>query len=132
MSIDLLKLDPHALGKEAEKTATAYLKRKGWRILTTNYHTKQGEIDIIGSEGNCLVFIEVKSSSKSSDWDPIERIDFHKQRHIQLAASNFISTHEIPIGGIRFDAILMTATERGEWKIKHLTDAFRVDDPYLE
>jgi len=132
MSNSLSELGSHELGKAAEKTAAAYLKRKGWRILETNYHIVQGEIDIIGQEGNYLVFVEVKSSSKSSDWDQAERINIRKQRRLQLAASDYISSHEIPSGGIRFDAILMTATERDEWKIEHLTDAFRPDESPLD
>ncbi len=118
---------PREFGTSAEQAAVAYLKRKGWRILETNYHTRQGEIDIIGKDGGHLVFIEVKSSHHPGGWFPGDRIDATKRKRMQLAASHYISRHEIPAGGVRFDAILMTAVKDNEWKIVHVKDAFRVD-----
>ena len=126
------KSDPHKLGAEAEKTAAAYLKRKGWRIVEMNFRTRRGEIDVVCVDDECLVFVEVKSAAKSTELNPGARINHRKQQRLQLAASEYLSTHEVPGGGVRFDAVVMIATERGEWKIEHIEDAFRIDDPYLE
>jgi putative endonuclease len=120
------KPDPrHALGSEAERVAAEYLKRKGYQILEMNFRTRRGEIDIVCNDNGCLVFVEVKSASKPTDINPGESIHYRKQQRLQLAATEYISTHEIPGGGVRFDAIVMIATERGEWKIDHAVDAFR-------
>ncbi|MDP8238284.1 MAG: YraN family protein [Candidatus Hatepunaea meridiana] len=121
------KSTPHKLGSDAELAAAAYLKQKGLRILEKNYRIRQGEIDIIAQDKDQLVFVEVKSSSNSNGWYPGERIDSRKRKHIQITASQYISEHEIPAGGIRFDAILMTTTVYKEWKIEHIVDAFRVE-----
>ncbi len=118
---------PREFGTSAEQVAVAYLLRRGWRILDTNYHIRQGEIDIIGRDGDHLVFVEVKSSHHPGGWFPGDRIDETKRKHMQIAASHYISQHEIPAGGVRFDAILMTAVKGDEWKIEHIKDAFRVD-----
>jgi len=122
---------PRTKGANAEQAAAAYLKRKGWRILDMNYHTRRGEIDIIGRDGDQLVFIEIKSSSSPAGWDLGDRIDRRKRKKIALTATEYISRHEIPAGGIRFDAILMTAAKFGEWTINHIKDAFRMDDTYI-
>ncbi|NQT34702.1 YraN family protein [bacterium] len=120
--------NPHELGSSAEQSAAAFLKRKGWRILKMNYRTRYGEIDIIGMDKDLLVFVEVKSSSRQNGWFPGDRIDSKKQKKIRLVASEYIAKHEIPAGGIRFDAVLMTAAKRGEWLINHIIDAFRINE----
>ncbi len=117
-------------GAEAEKTAAAYLRRRGYKILRMNYHTRRGEIDIICMIDNMLVFVEVKSASKKTDWDPVYRIDAKKQQRMKHAANDYIVKNELPAGGVRFDAVIMTATERNDWKIKHIEDAFRIEDSF--
>lgn len=47
-------------GLKAEKAAARYLTHLGWNILYTRYKTAAGEIDLIASYENILVFYEVK------------------------------------------------------------------------
>jgi len=119
---------PRKLGSEAERTAVGYLQRRRWRILDTNYHTRQGEIDIIARDGDQLVFVEVKSSQKQTEWYAGNRIDLRKQKRMLLTARHYIASHEIPVGGIRFDAVIMVAKPNGEWSIEHIKDAFRIEE----
>jgi putative endonuclease len=118
---------PREKGAEAEHVAVEYLKKHGLRVCELNYHTRQGEIDIVARENDQLVFIEVKSSSKPSDWYAGERIDQRKRRRMQLAALHYIASHEIPAGGMRFDAVIMVAARGDEWSIEHIRDAFIID-----
>lgn len=48
-------------GAQAERQASEYLTHRGLRIITKNYHCKWGEIDLILSHDEQLVFVEVKS-----------------------------------------------------------------------
>lgn len=43
-----------------EEIACRLLKEKGYRIIETNFRTRFGELDIIASKDNFLVFVEVK------------------------------------------------------------------------
>ena len=88
MSVPLNFADksPREMGSEAERTAVEYLKRRGWSILEVNYHTRRGEIDIIGRDEDELVFVEVKSAGKPTDWYAGERIDLRKRKRIELTA----------------------------------------------
>lgn len=117
-------------GRMAEAAAAAHLKRKGFRVLETNWRTRRGEIDIVCRDGDRLVFVEVKSAGSKGGWFPGERIDRRKRERLRLAALDYISRREIPAGGIRFDALIMTRTPRGEWGIEHIRDAFRFDESY--
>lgn len=47
-------------GPWGEALAAEYLRKKGWRIEAMNYRTRLGEIDIIASNRQYLVFCEVK------------------------------------------------------------------------
>ena len=56
------------LGDQGETCAVEYLRRQGCHILTRNYRTKLGEIDIIADDHGTLVFIEVKNTPQFTLW----------------------------------------------------------------
>ena len=119
------------VGSQAERTALAYLQRKEYNILATNYHTRRGEIDIIAMEGNSLVFIEVKGTAMRNNPSLRYRINPIKQKRIYLTALDFLAKNDLSVDAMRFDAILMTQTPGDEWIIDHIRDAFRVDESLL-
>ena len=49
------------LGQLGETLARNYLEQHHLTVITTNYHSPFGEIDIIAKEGECFVFVEVKT-----------------------------------------------------------------------
>ena len=54
-------LDAKALGNWGEDIARHYIEKQGLKIVTTNYKTKVGEIDIIAKNGLTYHFIEIKA-----------------------------------------------------------------------
>lgn len=50
-------------GSHSEQVAVNYLTKKGYKILSRNYFQKVGEIDIIATYKNIIVFVEVKSTN---------------------------------------------------------------------
>ena len=48
-------------GVRGEEIAEAYLTQMGMRCLERRYREKPGEIDLIMEDGECLVFVEVKT-----------------------------------------------------------------------
>jgi len=118
----------YQFGISAEAAASAYLKQRDYIILTQNYRTRRGEIDLVCKHDDYLIFVEVKSSRDEHGSFLGDRVDIRKQRRIYLTALDYIQHHERPGGGIRFDVILLTATPNKEWKVQHIQDAFRLDD----
>ena len=53
-----------ALGILGERKAARFLGRNGLRILQRNWRCSVGEIDIIALDGDTIVFVEVRSSSR--------------------------------------------------------------------
>ena len=70
------------VGNGYERAAGAFLKRRGYRILTYNFRYRQGEIDIVALDGDTLVFVEVKYRSSPRAGDPLEAVNCAKQQVI--------------------------------------------------
>ena len=73
------------LGNQGEKLVADELQKQGFTILARNYRKQFGEIDLIASKKNLLIFVEVKLRS-SSTIDLAELIVPVKQRRISAAA----------------------------------------------
>lgn len=106
----------------AEGVAKRYLEARGYRILTQNYRTRQGEIDLVMRHGPTLIFVEVRQRSRS-DYGyggPAESIGFRKRRRLRLAAQHYLAFRcSDPDRLARFDAVLLTGG-RGRYRIEHL------------
>jgi putative endonuclease len=57
-------------GKIGELLAQSFLKKKGYRIIETNYRCAAGEIDIVARQGESLVFIEVRTKTNLNFGSP--------------------------------------------------------------
>ena len=55
------------IGKRGERLAARYMRKNGFRILDTNRRQSHNEIDIIATNRDYLVFVEVKTRSYSGD-----------------------------------------------------------------
>ena len=50
-------------GDLGERVARDFLKKRGYRIVETNFRCREGEIDIVARQRDCLVFVEVRTKS---------------------------------------------------------------------
>lgn len=80
-------------GKLGEQLACSELKKKGYRIIETNYHCRQGEIDIVARQKDCLVFIEVRTKTGNAYGSPEESVTAQKQRRLTATAMDYLGKH---------------------------------------
>ncbi|MDD3341988.1 MAG: YraN family protein [Sulfurospirillaceae bacterium] len=93
-----------AVGREAEERASLFLQESGYTILSRNFHSKFGEIDIIARKENVLHFCEVKYSKL---YDPFIQITPLKMaKIIKTIGYYFLRHHEN--SDYEIDAILVT------------------------
>lgn len=107
-------------GAQKEQEVCAYLISKGVNIVERNFRNKQGEIDIIGYDGEYLVFFEVKYRSGAGKGSAAEAVGYAKQRKICRVADYYRMIHQCAENTpIRFDVVAVD----GE-KITWIKDAF--------
>ncbi|ERJ92864.1 TIGR00252 family protein [Selenomonas sp. oral taxon 892 str. F0426] len=111
------------LGDQGESYAAQYLLRKGYRILTRNYRTKVGEIDIIADDHGTLVFIEVKTRSSLRYGTPAEAVHYRKQQKIIQTAYWYLRMNHMENSFCRFD-ILEIYAAGSDWSVYHIKNAF--------
>jgi putative endonuclease len=98
------------LGQAGESLAADTLQQQGYAILTRNYRTPYGEIDLIARHGDTLVFIEVKLRRSEFFGTPQEAVNNAKQRHLKRAAQYYLSQQRSADIKIRFDVVAITMT----------------------
>jgi putative endonuclease len=69
-------------GKLGESLAEGYLVDQGFRIITKNFHSLYGEIDIIAEKCGKIHFVEVKTRKNLAFGQPIEAYHYTKQQKI--------------------------------------------------
>ena len=114
-------------GAWGEALAAQFLQKKRYRIVATNYHSRFGEIDLIVSNRQYLVFVEVKLRKSDCFASAFEYVDARKQDRIRTTAQIYLS--EFPTNlQPRFDVIEIYAPEGTETRypeIHHMEDAFQ-------
>lgn len=106
-------------GKLGEDFVLSFLKSKGAKILEKNFKTRRGEIDIVAEEKGRLCFIEVKTRLENSAAEPMEYVDFRKQRKIILAAMEFLAENPTDLE-ISFDVYEVVCLRNCYFKVKQL------------
>jgi len=106
-------------GKIGENLARQYLTKKGYKILASNFRSRFGEIDIIATKNNTLVFVEVKLKIGEETGQPEEMINRKKVNQIQKMAEVFLQTNpsvaqKFPLW--RIDAICIVLNSDGSSK----------------
>jgi putative endonuclease len=117
--------DPrHSLGAIGEKAALNHLKYEGYRIRAVNYRTKQGEIDIIAQEKDCIAFVEVRSLSSEEHGDAFSTVTNAKRHRLTKTAHQYLTKYKLTEVKWRFDFISVVVPEDGIPRVKLIRNAF--------
>ncbi len=115
-------------GEAGEETARKFLEKKGYRVVSANYRSRFGEIDIIVQNEKYIVFVEVKARSEGAIARPMEFVDVPKQKRIIKTALLFLSSHPTPLQP-RFDVVEVYGQGRKP-VVNHLENAFGTEGGY--
>jgi putative endonuclease len=92
-------------GKLGEKLAREYLEAREYSILETNYRSPAGEIDIVARQGDCLVFIEVRTKRNGRFGAAEESLTPRKQQHLIDSVAFYCQSLEKAPAAFRIDFI---------------------------
>ncbi|MBI2351933.1 MAG: YraN family protein [Deltaproteobacteria bacterium] len=113
------------LGKEGERIAEIYLRKKGYRIVERNYRCPVGELDLILLDRRVVVFVEVKTRSDDRFGAPLESVGPRKQQKMIKTALFFLSRHRLHNRDARFDVVGISY-QGGEPMVEHVENAFEI------
>jgi putative endonuclease len=82
-----------AAGAAFEQRACADLERAGLRLITRNYTTRHGELDLIMRDGDTVVFVEVRHRLRASHGDAANSVSAGKQAKLVAAAGLWLAAH---------------------------------------
>ena len=116
-------LNNRASGAWGEELALRYLTRRGYKLVERNYRTRYGELDLILSHEDTLVFVEVKMRRGVGFGDPLEAVTPRKQAAIRALAERYLSEKEPDFDAVRFDVVGILVGD-GTRRIVHIEDAF--------
>ncbi len=117
-------VNTRAVGTLGESVAENFLCNLGYKIITKNWRTKHGEIDIVAtSSSGTTVFVEVKHSKGTRFGTPESWVNKRKQMQIYRLAQEYLKKNKIYQVKSRFDVVAITERD-GKQKINHIKNAF--------
>ena len=114
---DDMKQKNYEVGKLGEKIAENYLTKNGYQLIAKNFHTRFGEIDLIVTKNNKLIFVEVKLKIGEDFGTPEEMINKHKLRQIEMTGQSFLMKYpeyEDIYESLQIDAVCIVMDENHE------------------
>jgi len=116
------------VGELGEQQTCDYLRSENFSILTKNFRTQLGEIDIIAQKKNTIAFVEVKTR-KSKYFSLHGLISPSKQQKIIRAAKQYMSSMKQSQNFVfRFDVALLHYEQKiGEYNLEYISNAFGVE-----
>lgn len=113
-------------GAAGEVLAARFLRDKGYKLLSSNFRCRQGEIDVIAQKDGFLVFVEIKTRQRDSMYLPREAVTGAKQRRLIQTAGVFLSRFPTKLQP-RFDVIEVVTESADSLKvveINHIVGAY--------
>ena len=107
MNILKVLTNKRKIGNVGERAAISYIRKRGYKVVETNYVALGHEVDIIAYDKDTLVFIEVKTrTQQNSSYEsrPSAAVTRQKMRAI-IKVAGFYTAYLSEKPSIRFDVI---------------------------
>jgi putative endonuclease len=101
-------------GESAEEQAHQFLINKGLKPICRNYRCKQGELDLIMTDQQTLVIIEVRFRKTDQYGSAVESVTRAKQSRIIAATHIYLSSQKAD-KPVRFDVVAISGNGNVEW-----------------
>ncbi len=85
---------------------------------------RRGEIDLVFRDGDCLVFVEVKTRAAGGPVRPLAAVDADKRLRLAHAALDYLRELRNPAVTFRFDIVEVLLVNDAVQEICHWPNAF--------
>ncbi|MEI7027350.1 YraN family protein [Paenibacillus sp. y28] len=121
--------DPRkALGREGEERAARFLQEQGYTIAARNWRCRSGEIDIVATIGETIVFVEVRTRRTTGHFGTAaESVQPFKQQQVRGIAEIYLYQNRKLDAAVRFDVITVEVDPAGtllQAELRHYESAF--------
>lgn len=103
------------IGDFYENKAATYYAAQGATIVDRNYRYQKGEIDLIATQNNTLILIEVKFRRSTRFGNPESWVSSGQENRILETTDYYIEDHNWK-GEVRFDIVAFTPNEMKVFK----------------
>jgi putative endonuclease len=101
------------LGQRGEDLAVSQLEKRGYVVRERNWRCSVGEIDVVVEDGDCLVFVEVRTRRGRKYGTPEESVTPAKQAKLVELAQTYLQEHDWD-GDWRIDVVAVEMTPGGK------------------
>ena len=99
-------MDRVRIGITGQSHAEVFLKKKGYKLITSNWRSKLGEIDLIMRDKDTLIFVEVKALTRfSRHFQPEDHLTPSKERKLKQLALAYLNWRNIGGTSYRIDLV---------------------------
>jgi putative endonuclease len=124
--------DPRrARGIAGEDAAAALLEDRGFVLVERNFRTRYGELDIVATDDDCLVFCEVRSRvgrGSAAITSALDSIGPGKRMQLRKMVGEWFRLSAVArprTRWMRFDVVAVALTATGQvLATEHIRDAF--------
>ena len=101
-----------------EQKARVYLETQGLKFIAANQTFKCGELDLVMTDGDTIVFVEVRQRKSNRFGSAVESIDYRKQQKWINAANIWLFTkrnQSLDTAKCRFDVVAFEGDNPPLW-----------------
>ncbi len=113
-------------GRWAEDQTALHLEAQGLQLVARNFRCRLGEIDLIMTDGDVLVFVEVRFRRDERYGGGVESVTRNKQRKLIAAARAYLAHARAAERPCRFDVVSVAKRNYGPHFL-WIRDAFGQD-----
>ena len=117
-------------GRIGEEAAKRQLRKLGLKFLTANFRSERGEIDLVFRDGECLVFVEVKTRTAGGWVRPAGAVNARKRRLLSMTALDYLKLLPDRHVSIRFDIVEVLLKTGAVSEVRHLPNSFALSKPF--
>jgi putative endonuclease len=114
-------------GELGERIAERWLRRHGWRVVQRRFRSGHRDIDLVVERDGTVAFVEVKARHGREFGDPVEAVNWSKQKELVRSAYVWIDRHGRPSDTYRFD-VIGVLVEGERVRIRHVPNAFSLSE----
>ena len=114
----------HTTGSLGEAAAARHYRDRGYRVLARNWRCSIGELDLVLTCADTLVFCEVKTRRGSGFGGGWEAVTARKRQKLRALGQTFLLAHRLSPRAVRFDVASVLLVPGHSAQVEVFEDAF--------